>query len=55
MFSLSTILIIVLTITAIIAVAYILRLSNRVRTLESKNSPASEIRESEFDESSVKE
>ena len=55
MFSLSTILIIVLAITTILSIAYIIRLSDRVRTLESKSAPASEIRESGFDEQSVKE
>ena len=42
MFSLSTILIVVLGITTILSIAYIIRLSNRVRTLEPKNVPASE-------------
>jgi len=54
MFNLSTILIIVLAITTILSIVYIIRLSNQVRTLEQKN-PASEVRESGFDEQSVKE
>lgn len=53
MFSLSTILIVVLAITTILSIAYIIRLSNRVRTLESV--PAPQLRDSTLDEEAVKE
>ena len=53
MFDLITVLIVALTVALMVAVVYIVRLSNQVRALESKNPP--EIHVSQLEEKSVKE
>ena len=55
MFNLIAILIVVLAVALIVAVVYIVRLSNQVRALESKNPPATESHASQLDEGAVKE
>jgi len=55
MFDLITVLIVALTVALMVAVVYIVRLSNQVRALESKNPPATEIHVSQLEEKSVKE
>ena len=55
MFNLIAILIVVLAVALIVAVVYIVRLSNQVSALEAKNPPAPEIHVSQLDEESVKE
>ena len=55
MFDLITVLIVALTVALMVAVVYIVRLSNQVRALESKNPPATEIHVSQLDEGAVKE
>ena len=55
MFNLIAILIVVLAVALIVAVVYIVRLSNQIRALESKNPPATEIHVSNLKEESLKE